>query len=131
MKSLNAPFIANWNDYPVTEELIFAAMGWQGRGIGLFASANAILLLAHVLAGLSFLWVAKALKYKTAFSLPGPPFAFSPFIISRNLCHLTVAHYWHVPLFLLGNLVDLLRADHFMGPKMVGCGSRLLYYGNI
>ena len=30
-----------------------------------------------------------------------------------------------------GDLVDLLGADHFMGPKMVDCGSRLLYYGNI
>ncbi len=102
VKSLNAPFVANWNDYPVTEELIFALIGWLGRGIGLFASANAILLLAHVLAGLSFLWVARTLKYKTAFSLAGAIlFAFSPLIIWRNLAHLTVAYYSHVPLFLL------------------------------
>ena len=102
VKSLDAPFVANWNDYPVTEELIFAAMGWLGRGIGLFASANVILLLAHVLAGLSFFWVAKALKYKTAFSLAGAVlFAFSPFIFCRNLGHLTVAYCWHAPLFLL------------------------------
>ncbi len=102
VKSLNAPFVANWNDYPVTEELIFAAMGWLGRGIGLFASANVILLLAHVLAGLSFFRVARALKYKTAFSLVGAVlFAFSPFIFCRNLGHLTVAYCWHAPLFLL------------------------------
>jgi hypothetical protein len=100
--SLNAPFAANWNDYPVTEELIFAAMGWLGRGIGLFAGANAMLLLAHVFAGLSFLWVAKTLKYKTAFGLAGAVlFAFSPFIIFRNFSHLNVAYYWHVPLFIL------------------------------
>jgi len=102
VKSLGAPFAANWNDYPITEELIFAAMGWLGRGIGLFASANAIVLLAHVLAGLSFFWVAKALKYKTAFSLAGAVlFAFSPFIFYRNLSHLNVVYCWHVPLFLL------------------------------
>jgi hypothetical protein len=102
VKSLNAPFVANWNDFPDTEELIFAAMGWLGRGIGLFASSNAILLLAHVLAGLSFFRVAKALKYKIAFGLAGAVlFAFSPFIFCRNLGHLTVAYYWHVPLFLL------------------------------
>ena len=101
VKSLGAPFVANWNDFPRAHP-IFEAMGWLGRGIGLFASANAILLLAHVLAGLSFFWVAKALKYKTAFSLAGAIlFAFSPFIICRNLGHLTVAYYWHVPLFLL------------------------------
>ena len=101
VKSLGAPFVANWNDFPRTQ-VIFAAMGWLGRGIGLFASANAILLLAHVLAGLSFFWVAKTLKYKTAFSLAGAVlFAFSPFIIFRNLGHINVAYYWHVPLFLL------------------------------
>jgi len=91
VKSLGAPFVANWNDFPRTQ-VIFAAMGWLGRGIGLFASANAILLLAHVLAGLSFFWVAKTLKYKTAFSLAGAVlFAFSPFIIFRNLGHINVA----------------------------------------
>ncbi len=102
VKSLNAPFIANWNDFPITEELMYAAMGWLGRGIGLFASANAIVLLAYVLAGLSFFRVAKVLRYKTAFSLAGAVlFAFSPFIFCRNLGHLIVAYYWHVPLFLL------------------------------
>ena len=102
VKSLNAPFVANWNDYPFTEEVIYAAMGWLGRGIGLFASANAILLLAHVLAGLSFLWVARTLKYKTAFSLAGAVlFAFSPFLFYRNLAHINIAYCWHVPLFLL------------------------------
>jgi len=102
VKSLGAPFAANWNDYPITEELIFAAMGWLGRGIGLFASANVILLLAHVLAGLSFYWVARTLKYKTAFSLAGAVlFAFSPIIFYWSLRHITLAYYWHVPLFLL------------------------------
>ena len=27
---LNAPFSANWNDYPSTEELLFAGIGWLG-----------------------------------------------------------------------------------------------------
>jgi len=102
VQSLGAPFAANWNDFPWTEQLIFAAMGWLGRCIGLFASANAILLLAHVLAGLSFYWVAKVLKYKTAFSLAGAVlFAFSPFILFRSLGHINVTCCWHVPLFLL------------------------------
>ncbi len=102
VNSLGAPFVANWNDFPVINEPMLAAMGWLGRGIGLFASSNAILLLAHVLAGLSFYWVAKVLKYKTAFSLAGAVlFAFSPFILFRNLGHLSVACCWHVPLFLL------------------------------
>jgi hypothetical protein len=102
VKSLGAPFAANWNDYAITEELIFAAMGWLGRGIGLFASANAILLLVHVLAGLSFYRVAKVLKYKTAFSLAGAVlFAFSPIIFYWSLRHITLVWYWHVPLFLL------------------------------
>lgn len=102
VKSLNAPFVANWNDFAVTEEFIYAAVGWLGRGIGLFASANVMLLLAHVFAGLSFFWVARVLRYRRALSFAGAVlFAFSPFILRRSLVHLALANYWHVPLFLL------------------------------
>ena len=128
VKSLGAPFAANWNDYPITEELIFAAMGWLGRGIGLFASANVILLLAHVLAGLSFYWVAKTLSTEQLSALPGVLFAFSPIIFLLE----PASHHSRLllacPPVSPGDLVDLLGPDNFMGPKMVDCGRRLLYY---
>ncbi len=96
---LNAPFFANWNDFPITEEVIYAAIGWLGRLIGLFAAANVILLLASILAGYSFWFVCKELKYKSSYSLSAAVlFAFSHYIFARNLNHIALSYYWHVPL---------------------------------
>jgi hypothetical protein len=102
VESLNAPFSANLNDWPLTEEFIYAAIGWLGRGIGLFASSNVMVLLAHVLAGLSFWYVAKALRFRTALAFAGAVlYAFSHYSFARNLGHLGYTYYWHAPLFLL------------------------------
>ena len=99
---LNAPFSANWNDYPVTEDLIFAVMGWLGKLIGLFSAANVVLFFAHLLAGLSFWYVARELKYRPAFAFAGAiVYAFSHFMFARGLGHLVVTYSWHVPLLLL------------------------------
>lgn len=99
---LNAPFSANWNDFPITEEFIFATIGWLGKVIGLYPAANIMLLVAHLLAGLSFLYVGKILKYRTAFVMAGALlFAFSHYIFARGLPHISLSYYWHVPLMLL------------------------------
>ncbi len=99
---LNAPFSANWNDYPLTEEFIFASMGWLGKVMGLFAAANFMVLLAHLLAGLSFWYVGRELKYRPAFVFAGAIlFAFSHYIVCRSLPHIVLSYYWHVPLILL------------------------------
>ncbi len=102
VEHLNAPFAANWNDFPVTEEFIFAAMGWLGKIIGLFTSSNIIVLLAHIFAGLSFWWVCTTLKYRPVLAFSGAVlFASSHFIFARSLSHITLTFYWHIPLFLL------------------------------
>ena len=102
VKHLNAPFIANWNDYPVTEEFIFAFMGWLGKIVGIFPAANFMLLLAHLLAGLSFWYVGRELNYRPAFVFAGAIlFAFSHFIFARKFGHLSLSYYWHVPLMLM------------------------------
>jgi hypothetical protein len=99
---LNAPFSANWNDWPMTEELIYATIGWLGKAVGLFLAANVMVMLAHVLAGLSFWYVCKELNYRPAFAFAGAVlFAFSNYSIARNFEHITLIYYWHVPLMLL------------------------------
>jgi hypothetical protein len=99
---LNAPYSANWNDFPVTEEFIFAIMGWLGRAVGLFPAANFMVLLAHLLAGLSFWYVCRVLNYRAAFAFSGALlFAFSHYIFWRNLAHIGYTFYWHLPLMLL------------------------------
>ncbi len=99
---LSAPFSANWNDFPITEKIIFAIMGWLGREVGLFPAANFMVLLAHMLAGLSFLYVCRELNYRTSFAFSGALlFAFSHYSFFRNLAHIIYTYYWHVPLMLL------------------------------
>ncbi len=102
VEHLNAPFTANWNEYPSTEEFIPVSIGWLGRISGLFVASNIIVLLAHILAGLSFWWVGNSLKYRRVFVFLGAVlFSFSHYIFVRNLPHLGLAFYWHIPLFLL------------------------------
>ncbi len=102
VRHLNAPFSANWNDYPLAEEFIFAIMGWLGRFVGLFPAANFMVMLAHLSAGLSFWYVGGKLKYRSAFVFSGAIlFAFSNYIFWRSLPHITLSYYWIVPLGLL------------------------------
>lgn len=115
---LNAPFTANWNDYPSIEEIIPASIGWLGRLSGLFVASNIVMLLAHILAGLSFWWVGNSLKYKPGFIFSGAVlFAFSHYIFVRNLPHLSLAFYWHIPLFLLVTWWCFSRNEIMLGGK--------------
>lgn len=99
---LNAPFIANWNDFPLIEEVIFAIMGWLARIVGIFPAANFMVMLAHLLSGISFWYVGRKLKYRSAFVFSGAIlFAFPHYIFVRSLVHLNLAYYWLQPLMLL------------------------------
>ena len=101
---LNAPFTANWNDYPMPEQIIPAVMGWLGKTVGLFTAANFMVLLAHLLAGLSFWYVGRELKYRSAFVFTGAVlFAFSHYMFVRSLSHVGLTYCWHVPLMLLAS----------------------------
>jgi len=100
--SLNAPFSANWNDYAVTEDFIYASMGWLGRVIGLYAAANFMVLLAHMLSGLSFWYVCRKLRYKHELAFAGGlVYAFCHYIMARSLGHLVLSFFWHIPFLIL------------------------------
>ena len=69
--SLNAPFAANWNDYPVTEELLhYFAAGVAGI-VGLFATMNVMVVLAHILAATAFYLAARLCGSNALFSAAG------------------------------------------------------------
>lgn len=102
VRYLGAPFVANWNDWPLTEELLFALTGWSARVIGLFPAMNLAVLFAHLLAGLSFWFVCRELKYRAAFAFSGAiVYAFSHYIFSRGLAHVVLSYYWHLPFVIL------------------------------
>lgn len=100
--SLGAPFRANWNDFPSTEEGIVAWWAILMASFGVLTGSNLVLLSAHLLAAASFYLVCRALACHPIFSMAGAIlFAMSHYALARGLAHLPLTFYWHVPLGIL------------------------------
>jgi len=99
---LNAPYEASWNDYPRPQKAFFWLAGHTARVLGVFPTANLLLLLGHLGAGLAFFGVARYLRGQPGWALAGAvAFACSPYIFYRSLSHLALSLYWHIPLDIL------------------------------
>ena len=98
---LGAPGGANWNDYPIIEEIPLYLQGLLARMFGLFAGLNLSLLLGHLLAAGTFYGVARFSGCDVKWSFAGAlAFGLAPFLFAQSPHHITVAWAWHVPLFL-------------------------------
>jgi len=98
---LNAPFSANWNDFPITEDLMFGAIGSAARMLGVFAAANLAFLLASLLAGWAFYIAARWLSYVRIFCAVGAvAFALPSLLFQRGIGHLMLASFWYIPILL-------------------------------
>ena len=101
-ESLGAPFTANWNDYPSSDEGTLAWMGLVALIFGVFVGANVLVLAAHLLAGAAFYFVCRYLRYDRLISLScAILYAASRYSFSRSLTHLGLTYYWHIPLGIL------------------------------
>lgn len=101
VERLNAPFGADWNDYPHTEKLIFYPWGLLQRLISVGAASNVFVIIAHLGSGLAFTWCARRLGRSPLVAyVGGLLFAFCPFIVGRALGHVNVSIVWHIPLLL-------------------------------
>jgi hypothetical protein len=99
---LGAPYVANWNDYPATEDFLFSLAGILGKVFGLFAASNLLILILHVLAALAFYFAARRFKCDWKWAFTGALFfAFAPFAFSHGLHHVVITAYWHIPLGIL------------------------------
>jgi hypothetical protein len=99
---LGAPFGASWNDFIRQHKPQYWLAGQLVRGAGLFPAANLLVLLAAVLAALSFYAVARYFKARPEWAFAGAcAFALSPFFFYRSLTHLTLAFDWPIPLAIL------------------------------
>lgn len=95
----NAPFQANWNDYPSVEEGVWTWQGILTRLGGVAIGANLSVLAAHLLAALCFFVVCRILGYHPTVSAGAALlFGLSHFAFIRSFSHLTLAYFWHLPL---------------------------------
>jgi hypothetical protein len=102
---LGAPYVGNWNDFPDflrQHKVQLWLAGRLARAFGLFAASNLLVLLAHVLAALSFYVVARAFRARAEWAAAGAvAFGFSSYLFYRSLGHLNLAFCWPVPLAIL------------------------------
>jgi hypothetical protein len=135
---LGAPFIANWDDYPMTEKPLFCFMGLLAKIFGIFAGANLTVMLGQILAAVSFYAACRILNYAWVWSCAGAlVFALSRFAFAQGLYHLTILYYWHVPLCLVvcrwiicGELTGQRRFLFALAVAFIA-GLQHVYYANM
>lgn len=99
---LNAPFSANWNDYPSNESMLPYSVSILAHVVGLMPAFNIAGLIAVILAAVAFYAACRMLDYYWPFAFVGAVvFAFSYDMPARLLNHLNLSYYWHIPLYLI------------------------------
>lgn len=85
---LNAPYGADWNDYPHSEKLLFYLGGIIDRLVDPGVGANLFLLLGFVTNALAYCWAARRLGSSPLRAGAGAiMFAFSTYALWRSLAH--------------------------------------------
>jgi phosphoglycerol transferase len=137
---LGAPYVANWDDYPITEKPLIWATGLLAGFMGVFAAANVAVLVGQVLAALSFYTACRIVNGSWIWSFAGGfAFAFARYAFAHGLHHLSVLYYWHVPLCLVVGEWVIRREGIKLGePRFVFAllvafvtGMQSVYYTNL
>jgi hypothetical protein len=99
---VGAPGPANWNDWPLVEELQVVFLSLLAKLFGLFAGLNLGMLSAQLLAAATFYLTARWIGCLPIWSFVGGlAYGLAPFIFAQSPFHITTVFVWHVPLFLL------------------------------
>jgi hypothetical protein len=99
--ALGAPHAANWNDWPLVEELLVVFYGLLAGLFGLFGGLNVGTVVAHLTAAAAFYVVARWEECDCTWAFVAAlAFGLAPFIFAQSPYHITTEYVWHVPLFL-------------------------------
>jgi len=99
---LGMPGQSNWSLFPGIEEIPMYLAGVLARSTGIFTALNIQLLIGHLLAALTFYFVARYSQCTIPWAfLGGLAFGLAPYIFSESPHHPMVAYVWHIPLFLV------------------------------
>lgn len=99
---LNAPYTANWADFPTSEELIWVYGGLLARLTDAITAYNLMVLSSHVSAGLALYLCARAQGSQRAPSLLAAfIYSTSRFLFVRDAAHIVLTFCWHIPIYWL------------------------------
>lgn len=98
LPSLGAPFVASWNDWPISEDVLLWLVGLVARGVGTIAAVNLGYLVACVTAAISFFLVARRFAVRReAAALGAVLFGLSNYIAVRGVHHFSLTFVWVIP----------------------------------
>ena len=131
VERLGAPFGAHWNGYPTPDKPLMLLLGGLANAFGLFAAANAGLLLAQISAALAFYFTARWLRCRWEWAWVGALlFAYTYHTFHRGLAHFSFVFTWTVPLGLLAVwLVAQSKRLEWRSPGAVLCLGAALALG--
>jgi hypothetical protein len=99
---LGAPFGANWNDFPSTEDFLYFLTGQLARVTGVIAAVDAAYLGAILLAAMSFYLVGRYMRWRWVFCFAGAVlYGWSYYMTHRSVSHFNLIFYWPCPFWLL------------------------------
>ena len=99
---LGAPFVANWNDFPSSEDFLYFITGQISKVTGVVAAVDAAYLLAIILAAASFYLVGRYMRWRWELCFAGAVlYGWSYYMTHRSVPHFNLVFYWPCPLWLL------------------------------
>lgn len=66
---LGAPMEADWRRYPISDRVVFTALGLLARGLGIFAALNVAIAAVHVLNAAAFYLCARYLRWRPEWAM--------------------------------------------------------------
>jgi phosphoglycerol transferase len=96
---LNAPFGADWNDYPHSEKLLYYLGGTLAHLFDPGVAANLFLLLGFAFNAVGFFWAARRLGSPPLRAFAGSlMYTFSTYMLFRGAPHVLLVYAGHVPI---------------------------------
>jgi phosphoglycerol transferase len=119
---LGAPIGSDWSDFPMYWDLVLWSTAQGARLVGLYPAANLAVLAAHLLAAASCFLVCRGLGADRSWSVAlAGVYALSYYAFYRTLWHISMLHYWHLPLVVAVALRCLsARRPPLAGAALVG-----------
>ena len=133
VSGLGAPFVANWNDYPITCPVLLLVGGFITKWLGVAVAANFLLVMAHVSSALAmFISLRLAGAHRVWAGVFSVCFGLTPLLFYRGLTHLVLTFAYSVPITLALCYLIFQRGSSFLrGWRLLLVCAIAFYFGGI